>query len=708
MIKKFRKNTFNYVFIFISLVLGFVFYTVHLKVVEFSKESLFEKFQLSQNKAFTLFEDKLNGYVYGLQGIGGVFRSIDFKYSPRKMREYAESRNFFKNFEGALGYGIIRSVKDQKEYLKKIRKQSPEFKIKNLNEHNNQFKIIETIEPLERNRPAIGLNIASEKFRNEAAELAIDLKNPIITKEIKLVQDNKESIGYLIYLPIYKTSNIKKIISPRDDFVAFAYAPVLADGIVDYLKKRIDFNFHLNIYQENSSKVFFSNGKKLNNDLKVEFKKKILGRVWTWEASQNSADDLKSIVILSGTAHILLFLLLSYFVYRYLVTLETVDEQLDKNFNLEYWQHTVLNSTDFSIISTDKDGIIKTFNKGAEKILGYSADEVIDRESPALFHDMNEVIAKAYALTIELGEEIKPGFEVFVTKANRGLTDINEWTYLHKNGTKKIVRLIVTTLRNKKHEIFGYLGIAEDISEVKELQHLIEEQKLKMVESARLSALGEMASSIAHEVNNPITAINSLILMTTKKIVRNEISLGEIPAELSKLNNLAIRVSKIVSGLKTLSRNSSQDPFIKFSIKDAIDDALTICSQRLNNQEIHLILDLGVDELVLMRPTQISQVILNLLNNSHDAISNCQNKWIKVLTSIDNNMLYIRIIDSGNGIREDVLNKMMEPFYTTKEFGKGTGLGLSISKSIIESHNGKFYYELYNGNTSFVIVLPKA
>lgn len=105
---------------------------------------------------------------------------------------------------------------------------------------------------------------------------------------------------------------------------------------------------------------------------------------------------------------------------------------------------------------------------------------------------------------------------------------------------------------------------------------------------------------------------------------------------------------------------------------------------------------------------QIEQVLMNLISNSIDAIESLPEKWIKVRITHIENFYLLRVIDSGKGINPETVEKMMNPFYTTKPIGQGTGLGLSISKGIIEKHHGTFEYQLFDGHTSFVITLPKA
>ncbi|MGZ9733822.1 PAS domain S-box protein [Flavobacterium sp. GNP002] len=140
----------------------------------------------------------------------------------------------------------------------------------------------------------------------------------------------------------------------------------------------------------------------------------------------------------------------------------------------------ILNSTEFSVIATDLDGTIKEFNRGAEIMLGYTAAELVEKNSPAIAHVLDEVIKRAEELTVELGEEVLPGFDVFVVKARKlGIADSHQWTYVRKDGSTLPVQLSVTAIKNNLDEITGYLGIAKDITKEKEAQlNLINSNKL--------------------------------------------------------------------------------------------------------------------------------------------------------------------------------------------------------------------------------------
>ncbi|MBF2048644.1 MAG: PAS domain S-box protein [Elainella sp. C42_A2020_010] len=134
------------------------------------------------------------------------------------------------------------------------------------------------------------------------------------------------------------------------------------------------------------------------------------------------------------------------------------------------FQRAILNSANYSIISTSIDGTIRTFNTTAEQWLGYTAAEVIGQTTPALIHDWQEIVQRAQVLSQEIGEPIQPGFDVFVAKARRGEVDENEWTYIRKNGSRFPVLLSVTALRDADDQITGFLGIGSDITERKAVE----------------------------------------------------------------------------------------------------------------------------------------------------------------------------------------------------------------------------------------------
>ncbi|RYZ64392.1 MAG: GHKL domain-containing protein, partial [Proteobacteria bacterium] len=167
------------------------------------------------------------------------------------------------------------------------------------------------------------------------------------------------------------------------------------------------------------------------------------------------------------------------------------------------------------------------------------------------------------------------------------------------------------------------------------------------------------------------------------------------------------RIGSIVKALKTFARDSQHDALTPHNFQQIAADTLNMCKERLRNHGAKLVYDEATANLLLdCRPTEISQVLLNLLNNSLDAIETLDEKWIKLECVVVNEEVQIIVTDSGPGIPAAVAAKIMQPFFTTKDIGKGTGLGLSISRSIADAHGGKLELEAGASNTKFVLKLP--
>lgn len=238
-------------------------------------------------------------------------------------------------------------------------------------------------------------------------------------------------------------------------------------------------------------------------------------------------------------------------------------------------------------------------------------------------------------------------------------------------------------------------------------QDQLEEQRNQAIQASKLSSLGEMAGGIAHEINNPLTIISALATRTKKNLLDKKIPIEKSADNLDKIVLTVDRIAKIIKGLRAFSRDSNGEAFKYKKVSEIIEMTLELCQERFRDHGIEIRQYINPEVEIHCREIQIVQVLVNLLNNSLDAVSDLPLKWIEISAGDLGGMVMIRVTDSGAGISQDVVDQIMLPFFTTKEVGKGTGLGLSISKGIIEAHEGKFYYELNEGHTSFVLELKK-
>lgn len=258
------------------------------------------------------------------------------------------------------------------------------------------------------------------------------------------------------------------------------------------------------------------------------------------------------------------------------------------------------------------------------------------------------------------------------------------------------------------------VGIYFRNSKNRELQYQtyeneIEKGKMQLIHSSKMAALGEMASGIAHEINNPVAIIVGLSERILRKIEKEEIPKEKLIETFQRIQETALRITQIIRGLRSFSRSAENDPFVLESLSKIIGDTVSLCREKLNVHQIEFHVEKFIDVEISCRPAQIQQVLLNLIGNSIDAISESESKWIRITVDSQNDRHFhlLSIVDSGKGIDPTIVDKLMQPFFTTKEVGKGTGLGLSISKGIIEDHHGRLEYKANMQNTTFIILLPK-
>lgn len=243
--------------------------------------------------------------------------------------------------------------------------------------------------------------------------------------------------------------------------------------------------------------------------------------------------------------------------------------------------------------------------------------------------------------------------------------------------------------------------------ERKKQEETIEEQRLKLVTASRLAALGEMAANLAHEINNPLSIIQghaNLIQLYSKQPVMQNDQVRKTSLEIEKTVS---RISGIIKGLKSISKDGDNEPFLPVDMNFAIAETLSFCQERFRRNDVELFFDPSpVPVMVHCRQVQISQTLLNLLNNAFDAILALPEKWVKVELVCNNDHCIIHVTDSGKGIPPELQTKIMNPFFTTKGTTHGTGLGLSISSKIIEAHSGSLLLNPDHSNTCFELRLP--
>ena len=260
----------------------------------------------------------------------------------------------------------------------------------------------------------------------------------------------------------------------------------------------------------------------------------------------------------------------------------------------------------------------------------------------------------------------------------------------------------------RQQEIIGFMAIRLDVTDDIEAQKELEEERKRNEFSAQLAAVGEMSAGIAHEINNPLTVvIGKLSIM--KRNIHDEEKMNRFIGDIERS---ALRIAKIVKGLHYLSQKSRSDEHSVVELGEMLNYTFEFCREALKSKGIDISLEKDSEKLFIScDEVKISQVFLNLINNARDAItdSGAEEKWIKLVVKKEGGYVRIDVMDSGPGVPEEIKDKILEPFFTTKDIGKGTGLGLSIVARFLIEHDGtlEIIENDYLGK-SFRVTLPLA
>lgn len=297
--------------------------------------------------------------------------------------------------------------------------------------------------------------------------------------------------------------------------------------------------------------------------------------------------------------------------------------------------------------------------------------------------------------------------DIIGEEENEALTQIYSALLSSMRINPAELRKQVILYREKEIMMQKEAQLLEDVIQKKAAE--LEEQKNLTFHASKMAALGEMAAGIAHEINNPLSIISLNNHMLQHQVEHEHIDRDNIKRYLHNIDLTVQRISKIIKGLRTISRDDSNEDFAMTKFGDILDDVLALSGEKFKVHGIVLKTDIpdGIHEMkIRCRRVQLSQVFINLLGNAYDSVEHREHPWISLSARIEGPNLVVRVMDSGPGIPKELQDKIFQPFFTTKEVGKGTGLGLSLSSSIIRAHNGEISVDNTAPTTCFLIKLP--
>jgi signal transduction histidine kinase/ActR/RegA family two-component response regulator len=358
-------------------------------------------------------------------------------------------------------------------------------------------------------------------------------------------------------------------------------------------------------------------------------------------------------------------------------------------------QSAIFNSANFSSIATDARGVIQIFNVGAERMLGYDVADVVNTITPADISDPQELIARAEALSAELGTVITPGFEALVFKAARGIEDIYELTYIRKDGSRFPAVVSVTALRDEHNAIIGYLLIGTDNTarkhvdtERKRLDQVLLEKNVEL-ERANL-AKSDFLSSMSHELRSPLNAIlgfAQLMAIDATTITSSQ------KASIDQILHAGWYLLELINGILDLAQIESGK--LSLSLEHVLlAEVMTECQAMIEPQSHARSIRMSfcpfdVPCFVHADRTRLKQVVINLLSNALKYNRVGGSVTVECFTTSDR--VRISIGDTGAGLPAAKLAQLFEPFNRLgQETGaeQGTGIGLVVSKRLVELMGG--------------------
>ena len=356
---------------------------------------------------------------------------------------------------------------------------------------------------------------------------------------------------------------------------------------------------------------------------------------------------------------------------------------------------SILDTVPDAMIVIDKHGVMQFFSSAAERQFGYSEPEAIGKNISELMPEPDRSRHDGYlARYLKTGERHIIGIGRIVTG-------------MRKDGTTFPMHLTIGEMQSGGRPYFT--GFVRDLTEQQQTQARLQELQSELVHVSRLSAMGEMASALAHELNQPLSAISNYMKGSRRLLAGStDANAPKIEAALDRAAEQAIRAGEIIRRLRTFVAREASEKRVE-SLSKMVEEAGALGLTGAREQGVFLRFNLDPScDLVLADRVQIQQVLVNLFRNALEAMApSTHRELIASNTRAADDMIEIAVSDTGSGFAGDALANLFRPFFTTKE--SGMGVGLSISRTIIETHGGRMWAETNkSGGATFRFTLPAA
>jgi len=719
---------------YLILVLGIsISILLYLQTNKNIKEKEQLRFDSITKQATMLVQNRMDAYRQVLYAGVGLFDS-SVSVERDEWRSFIKALKVDKNFPGiqGLGYSEVIYPFEKEKHIAKIRAEGfAGYEIRPDGERDIYTSIV-YLEPFnERNQRAFGYDMFSDEIRREAMTRATFEGKAALSSKVRLLQENSidEQAGFLMYVPVYRKNMPIETKEQRMMAIrGFVYAPFrakdLMSGVLGDKYSDIDLEIYDGDKMDLSTLLF--DAEPIHADetaLSQEVKLNIDGRVWTlyfrplkgFFAEANTREAW--LVLVSG-------ILLSFAVFGAMLSLARTKEKAQKLADKMTKQLATSEERLRFALEGSGDGIwdwnISTdevfFSKRWKEMLGFTEDEIKNslsewesRVHPDDISMVFENISKhldgeTQVYTSEHRVKCKDGSYVWI---------LDRGTVVEKDKNGKPLRMVGshTDITAQKYAEEELKKVNEHLSKLvnDETAKRIEKDKL-LIQQSKLATMGEMIGAIGHQWRQPLNSLGLMIQDTVFAYKYGELDEGYILRFKNSAMDAIQNMSKTIDDFKNFfSPNKKEEQFF---IEDAISQTLEILNAQLKNNSIQVLFD---TDLLHKHPyvcykNELNQVILNILANAKDVLieRKPQNPFIKIEVSQNNDGYEISIEDSAGGVAPELIDRIFEAYFTTKEEGKGTGIGLYMSKDIVEEHlGGKLNVQNAENGAKFTILLPK-